>query len=118
MNVPDESSISARVRYRDPEAIRKAVHDYAREVRNGHPEIHSIRWFGSWARGDAGVGSDVDLCIIVNRSDKPRRDRIMDFLPRIFPVGIDLFVYTLTEFDALGTEHPSMRKAIDAGLEV
>lgn len=118
MNAHDESSISARVRYAEPEPIRKAVRDYARDIRGGHPEVRSIRWFGSWVRGDAGVGSDVDLCIIVDRSDKSRRDRMMDFLPRVFPVGIDLFVYTPAEFDALRTEHPSMRKAIDSGLEV
>jgi len=118
VNAHDESSISARVRYTEPELIRNAVRDYARDLRNGHPEIRAIRWFGSWVRGDAGVGSDVDLCIIVERSDVPRRERAMDFLPRIFPVGIDLFIFTVAEFDALGTEHPSMRKAIDRGLEV
>jgi uncharacterized protein len=118
VNEHDESSISARVRYAEPEPIRKAVRDYVRDLRSEHPEILSIRWFGSWVRGDAVVGSDVDLCIIVDRSDKPRRDRMMDFLPRVFPVGIDLFVYTTAEFDALRTEHPSMRRAIDSGLLV
>ena len=118
VNAHDESSISARVRYAEPEPIRKAVRDYVRDLRDGHPEIRSIRWFGSWVRGDAGVGSDVDLCIIVEGSDTPRRDRTAAFLPRVFPVGIDLFVYTQAEFDALRTKHPSMRKAIDAGIEV
>ena len=118
MNVHDESLISARVRYAEPEPIRRAVRDYARDIRAGHPEVRSIRWFGSWVRGDASVGSDVDLCIIVDRSDIPRRDRIVDFLPRVFPVGVDLFVYTPTEFDALRMAHPSMRKAIDSGIEV
>jgi predicted nucleotidyltransferase len=65
VNAHDESSISARVRYAEPEPIRKAVRDYVCDLRAGHPEIRSIRWFGSWVRGDAGVGSDVDLCIIV-----------------------------------------------------
>jgi predicted nucleotidyltransferase len=118
VNAHDESSISARVRYAEPEPIRKAVRDYARDLRVGHPEIRSIHWFGSWVRGDASVGSDVDICIIVDGSGKPHRDRMMDFLPRVFPVGIDLFVYTVSEFDALRTEHPSMRKAIDSGIEV
>ena len=118
MNAHDEYSISARVRYAEAEPIRKAVRDYARDLRNGHPEILSIRWFGSWVRGDAGVGSDVDLCIVLDRSDTPRRERVMDFLPRVFPVGIDLFILTAAEFETLRTEHPSMRKAIDGGIEV
>ncbi len=118
MSAHDESSISARVFYAEPERIREAVRDHARALRGAHPEILSIRWFGSWVRGDAGVGSDVDLCIILEHSDLPRRERIMDFLPRVFPVGIDLFVFTRAEFDALRSEHPSMREAIDSGTEV
>jgi predicted nucleotidyltransferase len=106
------------VRYAEPEPIRRAVRDHARDIRKGHPEVRSIRWFGSWVRGDATVGSDVDLCVIVERSDKQRRDRIPDFLPLVFPVGIDIFVYTQAEFDALRTAHPSMWKAIDSGVEV
>lgn len=48
----------------------------------------------------------------------PPRERVVDFLPLIFPVGIDLFVFTPSEFDALRTNHPSMRKAIDSGIEL
>ncbi len=113
-----ESSISARVRYADPDAIRHAVLVYAAEVRATHPEVRAIRWFGSWVQGTAAVGSDVDLCILVDRSDKPRRHRVPDFLPRSFPVGIDLFVYTLSEYDALASEHPSLLRAFEAGIEV
>ena len=118
MNAHDESSISARIRYAEPELIGTAVRDHARALRAAHPEIRSIRWFGSWVRGDASVGSDVDLCIIVERSHAPRRERVTEFLPRVFPVGIDLFIYTQAEFDALHTDYPSMRKAIDSGIEV
>jgi hypothetical protein len=74
VNVQDESSISARVRYAELEPIQAAVRAFARDIRARHPEILSLRWFGSWAHGDATVGSDVDLCIIVDKSDKRSRD--------------------------------------------
>ena len=118
LSVRRESSDSVRILYNDAEAISKAVSDYARSLRLAHPEIASIRWFGSRVRGDATVGSDVDLCIIVRESSRPRRERVEDYLPRSFPVGLDLYVPTIAERAKLGAEHPSMSRAIENGREV
>ena len=118
MDAHEKSSISARVRFADPEPIRKAVLEYAVALRSAHPEIRSIRWFGSWPKETASPGSDVDICILVDRSEKRPRDRIVDFLPRTFPVGIDLFIYTEEELRRLRAEHPSMAMAIAEGVEV
>jgi len=52
----------------------------------------------------------------VDRSDKARRDRIPDYLPRTFPVGVDLSIFTEEEFARLRTEHPSLAKAIEEGV--
>jgi predicted nucleotidyltransferase len=70
------------------------------------------------ARGGWSPGSDVDLCIVVDRCAKPSRDRASDYLPSKIPVGIDLFVYTEDELERLGKEHPSFARAIEAGVEV
>lgn len=118
MTARNESSTSVRVRYADPNAIRRAVESYATAVRAAHPEVQRMRWFGSWVTGCWSPGSDVDLCIVVDRSTKAARERVPDYLPSTFPVGIDLFVYTEDEFERLRTEHPSFAKAIDAGVEV
>jgi predicted nucleotidyltransferase len=118
VNAPGRSLTSVRVRRADPALIKKAVHEYARLLRGSHPEIKGMRWFGSWVNGGAGAGSDVDLCIIVEHGEKRRRDRIVDYLPLRFPVGIDLFVYTEAELMALRVEHSSFAAAIDAGVEV
>jgi predicted nucleotidyltransferase len=77
-----------------------------------------MRWFGSWVTGGWSPGSDVDLCIVIEPSTKPARDRVSDYLPRTFPVGIDLFVYTEDEIARLATEHPSFARAIEAGVEI
>lgn len=66
----------------------------------------------------ATVGSDVDFCIIVDKSDKPRRDRIPDYLPLTFPVGIDLFILTVEEFAKPRVEHPSLAEAIEEGMHL
>ena len=118
MSARNESSTSVRIRYADPDPIRKAVRQYADALRASRPEVRSLRWFGSWVNGTASVGSDVDLCIVVAHSDQLRRDRLVEYLPERFPVGIDLFVLTEEEFSSLRVEHPSFAAAIDAGEEV
>jgi predicted nucleotidyltransferase len=62
--------------------------------------------FGSYARGEAGDNSDVDLMIIAE-SDLPRykRSRELYKLFRPYPFGMDLIVYTPQEIEK-GKESP------------
>lgn len=55
-------------------------------------------YFGSYARGDWGVGSDLDLVIIVAHSPRPFEERAVDFDPREIPVPVDILVYTEKEW--------------------
>jgi len=102
----------------DRKRIKSAVEAYVAGLRLTHPEIERIIWFGSWVTGLPSPGSDVDLCLIISASDKPRRERLPDYLPVGFPVGIDLFVYTRQEFDQLGVESPGWHRAISSGVEI
>lgn len=102
----------------DRQAVRQAVHAYAEDLRSHHPEIIQIIWFGSWVTGLPTPGSDVDLCLILSDSDKPMRDRLPDYLPVGFPVGIDIFAYTQDEFDRLRESSPGWHKAITSGKEI
>jgi uncharacterized protein len=94
------------------------VLSYADELRKKHQKIRRIIWFGSWVRGLPSPGSDVDLCLILSSSEKTRRDRICDYLPLGFPVGIDLFVYTEDEFDRLKQNSPGWYKEITSGIDI
>lgn len=71
--------------------------DYARRLFQTHPEVEEIVVFGSFARGNYAPGSDVDLLIVLAHSDRSFRDRIPQFLPGRFPVGLDLFPCTKEE---------------------
>lgn len=55
--------------------------------------------FGSYARGDADEGSDVDL-LIVAHTDLPPRDRFPAARRALadFPAGFDLFLKTPEEY--------------------
>jgi uncharacterized protein len=109
---------SVVIRSADPERIGRAVAEYVARLRTLHPEIQRIIWFGSWVTGRPTPGSDVDLCLILASSDKSPRERVADFLPVGFPVGIDLFPYTREEFDRMGDYSSGWREAILAGREI
>jgi len=102
----------------DRASVQQAVERYVVRLRRQHPEIERVIWFGSWVNGLPGPGSDVDLCLILSASDRPRHERSADFLPVGFPVGIDLFVYTRAEFEHLREEHPGWYQAICSGREI
>jgi predicted nucleotidyltransferase len=98
--------------------ISQAVASYVTRLREQHPEIEQVIWFGSWVSGLPTPGSDVDLCLVVSSSDQPQQDRAPGYLPVGFPVGIDLFVYTRTEFERLPRTSPGWYRAIAAGKEL
>ena len=63
------------------------------------------------------MGSDLDLIVVIERSETPFGSRILDQGTSILPVPTDIFVYTqseLTEMLALGGRFASMlrREAI------
>jgi predicted nucleotidyltransferase len=69
-----------------------------------------LGYFGSYARGGWGVGSDVDLVAIVEKTDRPWLERALDWDTLTLPVPADLLVYTQREWDdALAREEPFVR---------
>ena len=106
---------SVVIRSADRPAIARAVASYVTLLRARHPEIEEIIWFGSWVTGTPTPGSDVDLCIVLTSSDKRMRDRVPDYLPAGFPVGVDLLPYTRAEFEQLLEWAPTLHAAITSG---
>jgi len=102
----------------DRERIRGAVIAYSKRLRREHPEIQRVIWFGSWVDGLPHPGSDVDLCLILASSNKSPRDRIPEYLPLGFPVGVDLFAYTPDELDNLKNTSPGWYQAITSGIDL
>ncbi len=109
---------SVVIRSIDREKVRQAVSEYAQRLRQTRPEVLRVIWFGSWVTGHPTPGSDVDICLVLSRADKPVRDRLPDYLPSKFPVGIDLFIYTQSELDHLQQTSPGWYRAIVSGIDV
>ena len=102
----------------DPIQIAKAVTSYVKKIKKEHPEVQKVIWFGSWVNGLPTPGSDVDICLIISSSDRPMRERVSDYLPRGFPVGIELFPYTVDEFKKLSHKSPTFYQAIVSGKDL
>jgi predicted nucleotidyltransferase len=71
--------------------------------------------FGSHAQGGADEHSDIDV-IVVAPTRRPPVERFRDYLPAILAagVGVDLFVYTPEEFEALREEgRPFLTHALE-----
>lgn len=78
------------------------------QVRSGR-DILRAGYFGSYARGNWGVSSDLDLILIVRHSDQPFWRRALQWETLGLPLPVDLLVYTQEEWQSLikrGTRFP------------
>ena len=63
--------------------------------------MHALGYFGSYARGDEGFGSDLDIIAVVAHSPLPFMERARDWKTETLPVPADLLVYTAEEWEAV-----------------
>jgi hypothetical protein len=64
-------------------------------------DIVRLGYFGSYARGDWGVGSDLDLIAIVKDSGEPFERRLLEWDLTDLPVPAEIIVYSLPEWERL-----------------
>ncbi len=97
--MPVRSLRSSVLRWPDHTTVEAAARAWAEAIGAERAEVRRVGFFGSYARGDWGVGSDVDLIVVVERADLPFERRAIAFDTTPLPVPVDLFVYTLEEWD-------------------
>ena len=117
-SVPIGSSASLVVKSNNQSSVEAALRRWARHVGDSRPEVRRIIWFGSRVNGTPAPGSDVDVCIVLSGSSRSVRDRLGDYLPFGFPVGVDLFPYTERELERLKSERPAWYAAITSGIDL
>ena len=79
----------------------KAVRQWAEDLSRTRKEVLAVGYFGSLARGEWGVGSDLDLVLIVESSQQPFLRRSAGWDTTALPVPVDLLVYTPEEWRKL-----------------
>ena len=68
--------------------------------------------YGSYGRGTAGVGSDLDLLLILKRCEEPIWERLRRWDTGALPLPCDLLVYSLEEWRSLPRWNPRLAEAL------
>lgn len=107
--MPVRSLGSSVLRWPDASVVATAARRWAERVVAAHQDVVAVGWFGSYARGEAGFGSDVDLVIVVRESDEAFERRAVRFDATDLPVPADLLVYTQAEWRRLARSEGSKK---------
>jgi hypothetical protein len=116
--MPVRSLNSSVLKWPDADTVDRAVREWAAEVGHKRSEVLQIGYFGSYARGNWGVGSDLDLLIIVESSGSPFERRGLDWDVTGLPVPADVLVYTKHEWEAFGNRGRFYSAAMREGVWV
>jgi predicted nucleotidyltransferase len=95
---------SSVLRWPDREQVDRAVREWIGREAKRHPELVRAGYFGSYARGDNGVGSDLDLVAIVETASAHFSERSLGWDLLDLPVPAEIIVYTTEEFDRFVAE--------------
>lgn len=102
--MPVRSLNSSVLKWPDAQLVDQAVRSWAYALGRSYPQILKIGYVGSYARGNWGVGSDVDIFILVSHSEQPFEQRSGEWDTRTLPVPADVIVYTMKEWQHLPKE--------------
>ena len=76
--MPVKFSHSSVVVWPKREAVHRALHAWAKDLAEEQKNLLAVGYFGSYARGDYGVGSDLDLVVLLTHSDEPPERRALN----------------------------------------
>jgi predicted nucleotidyltransferase len=96
--MPVRSLNSSVFKWPDQKTVDQAVRSWSIEQGHRRPELDRLGYFGSYARGNWGVGSDLDLIAVVDDTSEPFERRLLNWELNNLPVPADILVYTLTEW--------------------
>ncbi len=99
--MPVRSSSSSVLVWPTRAEVDSALRRWAADMRSTRPELVRLGCFGSFAGGDWGVGSDVDLVAVVREATVSFERRAIEWDLTSLPVSADLLVYTEAEWTTL-----------------
>ena len=111
--MPVRSLNSSVLKWPDAAQVDRAVRRWADALVSVREDVLHIARFGSYARGDWGVGSDLDLLVILRESKTPYLERGMEFDLTGFPVPAELIIYTQAEWEHMRKESGCLVQIIE-----
>jgi predicted nucleotidyltransferase len=91
----------------------KAFLAWGEEVLKRRPDVIKLGYFGSYARGDWGVGSDLDLIAIVESEEEVFEKRSVGWEIEQLPVPATLLVYTVEEWNQMRRKRTRFALAVE-----
>lgn len=102
--MPVRSLNSSVLRWPESHAVEDSLRQWVKKIVEHRSGLLRIGYFGSLARGDWGVGSDLDLIVVVEASNLPFERRAAEWDTTELPVPVDLLVYTKEEWQSLSKQ--------------
>ena len=99
--MPVRSLNSSVLKWPDRASVDRAARAWAIDVARQHPELLRAAYFGSYARGDWGVGSDLDLVVILDKASEPFERRALSWDLSALPVPAELLACTVDEWQRM-----------------
>ncbi|MBN1104167.1 MAG: nucleotidyltransferase domain-containing protein [Deltaproteobacteria bacterium] len=103
--MPVRSLTSSVLRWPGRQTVDQAFRVWAVKQAKNHPELLRLGYFGSYARGDWGVGSDLDILAVVRESPERFDRRSLSWELTDLPVPAEIVVYTGEEWANLMKEN-------------
>jgi predicted nucleotidyltransferase len=82
----------------------QAARAFAAQAAARDERVVKVGLFGSYARGTEGVGSDLDLVVVVRETDEPFERRALAYDATALPVPAEVLVYTVEEWERMAAE--------------
>lgn len=101
--MPVRSLNSSVFRWPNRASVERAAREWAAIAVELHPGLRRLGYFGSYARGNWGVGSDLDLVAVVEQSGEPFERRSLGWDLSQLPVPAEILVYTMDEWENLAS---------------
>jgi predicted nucleotidyltransferase len=111
--MPVRSLTSSVLKWPDALAVDRAVRAWALQLAQRRGDLLGVAYIGSYARGDWGVGSDLDLIVVFEHSQAPFWQRASDLDLAGFPVPTEALVYTVEEWRSLAEERGRFFRTIE-----
>jgi uncharacterized protein len=102
--MPVRSLNSSIFKWPDQETVVDSLRDWVKQLASQRPELLRAGFFGSYARGDWGVSSDLDVILIVSQSQAPFWQRALEWNTTSLPVPVDILVYTEEEWNEMAAQ--------------
>jgi predicted nucleotidyltransferase len=89
------------LKWPDFEVVIDSLHSWTEKILKNRNDISRIGYYGSYARGDWGVGSDLDLMIVLKHTDHLSDKIAVEWDTTDLPVPVDLSIYSRKEWQSL-----------------